>query len=90
MIRIILTAAALTLAGPALAASQLEALLGVSPSVYSPAQLARLHFAHGDDDATRPFFDTTGAFVFSSHGQKSEFPTSARTPSMTVSAPTGR
>jgi hypothetical protein len=69
MIRaIFLTAAALTLAGPAPAASQLETLLGVSPGVHTPAELAELHFA-GDGGDTPPVrFSTMGSIVISTHG----------------------
>lgn len=68
MKRIILTAAALTLAGPALAASQLEKALGVSPDVYTPAQLAELHFTRSDHGGVPKRYHTEGALVISTTG----------------------
>jgi hypothetical protein len=65
---IFLTAAALTLAGPAFAASQLETLLGVSPGIHSPAQLAELHFASAGGDTPPVRFSMPGVIVFSTHG----------------------
>ncbi len=65
---IFLTAAALTLAGPAFAASQLETLLGVSPGIHTPAELAELHFARDGGDTPPVRFPTKGVIVFSTHG----------------------
>ena len=65
MFRIILTAAALTFSGPALAASQLELSLGVNPDAYSTAQLAELLLL--DDDSPRVHFKTKGTLVISTH-----------------------
>jgi len=65
---IFLTAAALTLAGPALAASQLETLLGVSPGTHTPAELAQLHFARDGGDTPPVRFSTEGVLVISTHG----------------------
>lgn len=67
MIRLILTAAALAVAGPALAGSQLESLLDVTPGAHSRAQLAKLHLARADDEHPRVYFETPGALVISGH-----------------------
>lgn len=67
MRRIILTAAALALTGPALAASQLESNLGVSPDFFTTAELARLHLLQDGDDSRRIFFETEGNLVISTH-----------------------
>ena len=68
-----LTAAALTLPGPAFAASQLETLLGVSPGTHSPAELAELHLASGGDSPPVRF-SMPGVIVFSTHGPDATSP----------------
>ena len=65
-----LTAAILTLSGPALARSQLERLLGVTPEIYSPSELAQLHFASADDDNPPIRFETKGTLILSTHGHR--------------------
>lgn len=68
MKRIVLTAAALALAGPALAASQLEMLHNVSPNAYTPAQLAEMHLLAGKQGGVKRYYDTQGALVISTTG----------------------
>lgn len=65
MYRIILTTAALAFSGPALAASQLETALGVTPDAYSAAQLAELQLL--GEDSPRVHFKTKGNLVISTH-----------------------
>lgn len=70
MKRIILTAAALTLAGPALAASQLEMLHGVSPNVYTTAQLAEIHLSADNQTGVKKHYETKGVLVLSTTGSQ--------------------
>lgn len=72
MKRIILTAAALTLAGPALAASQLEMTHDVKAGVYTTAQLAEMHLASDTNAGEIRFHQTKGVLVFSTTGPSPE------------------